>query len=564
IGELYGKKIGSMQMMPELGLTNEIEYFSTYREMFERLEKGELDYILCPIQVGDTFLRQMNLKDIYASYAVKEMFGTIALREDNEELRDRINEVLRQMHSEGVIKKLDEKWIIHYENVTPESIILNHPAIVIVLIACILLIIMLIIVSGMDAKHLAVQAGYNKELQEKVETIERQNAELEEEKLKAEAANRSKSTFLFNMSHDIRTPLNAIIGFSGIAEDRMDDPEQVRKYLDQISHAGQSLLMMLNDVLEMAQLEEHQIELQPEPCDLSVLVPGLTGIMGLDARQKNQEFKVTTEHLTYPMVLCDAGRLTQIMINIISNAIKFTPENGHIRITMKQLSGKSDETGTYEFRVKDDGPGIASEFVEKLFQPFEQEKNSTQSGQQGTGLGLAIVKRLSDLMNGKISVNSARGEGTEFIVRFEFPIISESDGTDKNAVLDENALEGKKILIVEDIEINRNILEMILTEMGCIVSSAENGVIAVDMVKESSFDLVLMDIQMPEMDGFEATRTIRALKENPMSEVPVIAVTANSSAEDRKTASESGMNDMVPKPIDPSKLKETMLRYLKI
>ncbi len=563
VGELYGKRIGSMQLMPELGLTREIQYISTYREMFEKLKDGELDYIFCPLQVGDTFLREMNLGDVVSSYAVKEMFGCIALREDCTELRDRIDEVLRQMHRDGIIKELDAKWIVHYERITLDGLMRNHPALVMVFIASLLMMIMFIIVGVKEARHLRIQESYTAELQEKVETIERQNAELEEEKQKAEAANRAKSTFLFNMSHDIRTPLNAIIGYAGIAEGKLDDTEQIRLYLDQISHAGKGLLLMFNDVLNMAQLESGRVELQPEECDLSILVPGLTSVMGEEAKKKNQEMTVALEHMSCPRVFCDSGRLTQIMINLISNAVKFTPDGGHIQVTMEQMSHTPEEKAVYEFRVKDDGPGIDPEFVKKLFTPFEREKNSTQSGKQGTGLGLAIVKRLTDLMEGKVTVNTVAGKGTEFIVRLELPVMA-CVPEKEDPVSDEEKLRGKKILLVEDIEINRDIAEMILMEMGCEVDSAENGAIALDMIRQKGdiYDLILMDIQMPEMNGYDATKEIRAMTHSPISKIPVIAVTANTFPEDKKAAMESGMNEMVPKPIDPEVLKQTMLRYL--
>ncbi len=569
VGELYGKRIGSMQLMPELGLTKEIEFIPTYREMFEKLEANELDYIFCPLQVGDTFLRQMNLNDIVSSYAVKEMFGCIALREDNIELRDRINEVLRTMHQDGIIQQLDGKWIIHYEDSTLEGLARNHPAVIIVMVASILLMITFAIIGSNDAQHLKIQEQYTEDLKEKVDTIERQNAELEVEKHNAEAANRAKSTFLFNMSHDIRTPLNAIIGLTGIAKGQAEDPDKVKKYLDQISHAGRGLLQMINDVLDMAQLEDSKIELRPERCDLLTLVNGLSTIMSDDALKKNQELTVKTDSLTCPIVLCDSGRLTQIMINLISNAVKFTPEGGHIQISMEQISAETDRTGTYVFRVKDDGPGIDPEFLKKLFIPFEREKNSTQSGQQGTGLGLAIVKRLTDLMGGSITVNTAPDKGSEFIIKLEFPIIAdtaEADGLDKNKAQNEDILRNKKILLVEDIKVNRKIAEMLLKKMGCVVESAENGAIAVDMVRKKTdeiYDLILMDIQMPEMNGYEATMAIRAMTDSPVSLIPIIAVTANSFPEDRKAAEEAGMNDMVPKPIDPEILRDTMLKYLK-
>ncbi len=566
IGELYGKRIGSMQLMPELGLTEEIEYIPTYREMFEKLESGELDYIFCPLQVGDTFLRQMNLTDIESSYAVKEMFGCIALRSDKNELRDRINVVLRKMHQEGVIEQLDEKWIVHYENTSLKGLILNHPTVVFIMMACILLMIMLIVVGLNDARHLKIQEGYTQELREKVDTIERQNAELEVEKKNAEAANRAKSAFLFNMSHDIRTPLNAIIGFSGIAREHVDDPAQVESYLDQISHAGRGLMLMLNDVLDMAQLEVSKVELKPEECDLSVLVPGLSKIMGEEAKKKNQEFAVSADHISDPVVMCDPGRLTQIMINVISNAVKFTPDGGHILVSMEQTDSDSDGTGTYEFRVKDDGPGMNPEIVSKMFRPFEREKTSTQSGQQGTGLGLGIVKRLTDLMDGNITVNTALGQGTEFIVLFKFPIITVDEEACDEGVSDDELLKEKKVLLVEDLKVNRRIAEMMLMKMGCSVESAEDGTVAVDMAGKRAadpYDLILMDIQMPEMDGYEATRRIRQMTDNPISKTPIIAVTANSLPDDVRAAKEAGMNDVVSKPIDPEVLKDAMIRLLK-
>ncbi len=566
IGELYGKRIGSMQLMPELGLNEEIEYISTYREMFEKLEAGELDYIFCPLQVGDTFLRQMNLNDIVSSYAVKEMFGCIALREDQVELRDRINEVLREMHKDGVIKDLDAKWIVHYENITLSGVIRNHPAIVILIVACIILTVMFAVVGVKDARHLKIQEGYTRELYDKVATIERQNAELEFEKSNAEAANKAKSAFLFNMSHDIRTPLNAIIGFSEILKEHVNEPDQVLLYSDQIFHAGKGLLLMFNDVLDMAQLEDSRVELKPEECNLAILVPGLVRIMSGEAENKNQEITVSIESLKKPLVLCDAGRLTQIMINIISNAVKFTPEGGHIHISMGQTSNTEKDKEFYEFNVKDDGPGMAPEFTDRIFKAFEREKTSTQSGQQGTGLGLAIVKKLTDLMDGTITINTELGKGTEFIVSFEFPVVEEREKAGDSSSSDVEKLKGKKILLVEDLKVNQKIAEMMLIKMGCSVDIAENGAIAVDMIRNKggdNYDLVLMDIQMPEMDGYEATRAIRSVEEKKASQMPIIALTANCLPADRVAALESGMNDMVSKPIDPGALKDTMLQYFK-
>ena len=515
------------------------------------------------------------------------------------------------------------------------------------------------------------------------------NAKLQVAVEKAESANRAKSTFLSNMSHDIRTPMNAIIGFTTLALSNIDDTDRVKDYLGKTLASSNHLLSLINDVLDMSRIESGKIHLEEVEVNLSDVLHDLKTIVSGQIYAKQLELYMDVMDVTDEDVYCDKTRLNQILLNLLSNAIKFTPAGGTVSVRVRQLAGKVHGCGQYEFRIKDNGIGMSPEFAQKIFEPFERERTSTVSGIQGTGLGMAITKNIVDMMGGTIEVQTAQGKGTEFTVCVPMraqteqrPVekITELEGlkalvvdddfntcdsvtkmlvkvgmraewtlSGKEAVLrarqsiemsdayhayiidwrlpDMNGIEvtrqirslhddtpiiiltaydwsdieveakaagvtafcakpmflsdlretlmsalgqkptdavqgllpeknadfkGKHILLVEDNELNREIAQEILREYGFLVDSAENGAVAVEKVSTAapgSYDLVLMDVQMPIMDGYTATRKIRALDDPARAKLPILAMTANAFDEDRRNALESGMNGFLSKPI---------------
>lgn len=531
-----------------------------------------------------------------------------------------------------------------------------------------------------------------------------EQAVLEEKLHKAEAAERAKTMFLSNMSHDIRTPMNAIIGYTTLAETNIDNKERVQEYHTKILSSSNHLLSLINDILDMSRIESGKLNIEEKECSISDIFRDMRNIIQTQMESKQLNFFMDTVDVVDEDIYCDKLHVNQVLLNLLSNAIKFTPAGGAVSLAIRQKPGAPKGYGAYEIRVKDTGIGMSPDFAEHVFEPFEREKTSTVSGIQGTGLGMAITKSIVDAMGGTIEVKTEQGKGSEFIINFAFRLQTEkkqivairelqglralvaddsfstcdsvtkmlaqigmraewtmhgkeavlrakqavemgdvfyayiidwvlpdlsgievtrqiraavgeeapiiiltaydwtaieeearnagvtafcnkpvfvSDLRDtliaalgkpgmgaKEAVIPETEeeLKGKRLLLVEDNELNREIAEEILTEGGFVVETAIDGVYAVDMVRQSEpgyYDLVLMDVQMPIMNGYEATKAIRALENPALANIPVVAMTANAFEEDRKTALESGMNAHVAKPINVAKLMEVIGEVLK-
>ena len=392
-----------------------------------------------------------------------------------------------------------------------------------------------------------------------VQNVVRQKHEaLEREKIHAVESSLAKSQFLFNMSHDIRTPMNAIIGYTHLALEE-SDPAALHDFLKKIDTSSQHLLSLINDILEMSRIESGKIELELAPTDLCAVFHGMQDLFSEQMKQKEMDFQVHTAQVKHPYVWCDKKNLNRVLLNILSNAYKFTPEGGTVTATLWEVGGGEGGYGQYEMRVQDSGIGMSREFAERMFNAFERERSSTVSKVEGTGLGLAITKSIIDLMGGTIEVMTAPGTGTEFIIRLKLKL-AEADQlpeaeqpappAKEKAELD---FSTKRLLLVEDNMINMEIANMILTQAGFAVETAENGQIAVDMVKAAEpghYDAILMDIQMPVMDGYQATRTIRALPDPRLAQIPILAMTANAFKEDENAAREAGMQAHIAKPID--------------
>ena len=385
----------------------------------------------------------------------------------------------------------------------------------------------------------------------------------------AESASKAKSTFLSNMSHDIRTPMNAIIGFATLALDDIRDGKKVEDYLSKILSSSKHLLGLINDILDMSRIESGKVVLEEQETDLVTTLQELQSIMEGQAKERKLKLHVDYSNLRDRHVFCDKTRLNQVMFNLLANAVKFTSEGGSIWLTMSQLEPtyEVEDRAIYEIRVKDTGIGIGKEFIKHIFEPFERERTSTVSKIQGTGLGMAITKNIVDMMGGTIEVESQKGVGTEFIIRLELRLQAEArvaneDGTKQHGQAEGGTeFAGKRLLLAEDNELNREIACMLLSKYGFVIDTAENGQEAVDLVAASApdyYDLVLMDIQMPVMDGHEATRRIRNLEDKELAKVPVVAMTANAFDEDRKAAKECGMNGFISKPINMQEVVQAL------
>ena len=467
--------------------------------------------------------------------------------------------------------------------------------------------------------------GYHYDVDELVREKARQDAMLKEALLAAEHANNAKTTFLNSMSHDIRTPMNAIMGYTELAKENIGDADLVANYLEKISVSSSHLLSLINDVLDMSRIESGKVIIKERECELARILGDLRTIMQANAEARQLTLLFDAQDLVHETLICDSLRLQQVLLNILSNAVKFTQPGGTISLSVVEKPGRDDGHARYEFRVRDSGIGIGEEFQEHIFEPFTREESTTVSGIQGTGLGLAISKNIMDMMGGDISVTSVPRRGSEFTVSLECEVGGTSAGAGAtgaasgataacggaaraadagatgaatgaaamNAATDlqgssagaaaiagaeancpaapaganagaeaageaeEAALAadvaGAKILLVEDNEMNREIGVAIFSQRGIKVQAVSDGDVAVKTLRAAApgdFDLVLMDVQMPHLNGYDATRAIRALPNGKVASIPIIATTANAFEEDRALAKAAGMNDFIVKPID--------------
>ena len=395
----------------------------------------------------------------------------------------------------------------------------------------------------------------------------RQEEELREAKLKAECANKAKSSFLFNMSHDIRTPMNAIIGYAELASRHLQETDKLGRYLEKIQICGKELLSMLGNVLDLARIENNKVEMEYTVSNVHECFENCIIMFQQQAESKNQTLSLT-EQIMYPYVYMDAPHLSEVCLNIISNAIKYTNTGGMISCNVVQKSCEKEDWCNMIITITDNGIGMSEEFQKRIFETFERERNTTLSHIDGSGIGMGITKKLVELMDGTIEVESKQGEGSTFTVTIPCRKASEDDSlVKKNSNLcNKNCLNGVRILLVEDNEINTEIATELLTEEGCIVETANDGVVCIDMIEKADADyykMILMDIQMPVMNGYDATLTIRKMKDTKKARIPIIAMTANAFAEDIQKVLSVGMNAHVAKPVDMNILVPTMMKCLK-
>ena len=392
------------------------------------------------------------------------------------------------------------------------------------------------------------------------------NAKLQIAAENAESANRAKSTFLFNMSHDIRTPMNAIIGYADLASRHSDDPAKLKKYMENIQVCGQNLLMLLNNVLDLARIENDKTEIEYSVSDIEKDFRNCLAMFRNQADSKGQTLTVTTQ-LPYPYIYADIPHLTEVCTNLVSNAVKYTGAGGTIRCGVTQKPGEKEGWCDTVVTVADNGIGMSQEFQKHIFEPFERERTSTVSKVEGSGIGMGIVKKLVGLMGGAVEVESKIGVGSTFTVTIPCRIASEDEIQAKREInpSDQKCLCGTRILLTEDNDLNAEIATELLQEEGCTVDRAKDGVECVDMLEKAAngtYQLILMDVQMPVMNGYDATKKIRRMDDPQKANIPIVAMTANAFSEDKQVALDAGMNDHIAKPINMSVLVPTLRKYL--
>ena len=460
------------------------------------------------------------------------------------------------------LNKLENKYSINEANSNPTLLkyLNDNPTVTYTALMILTIIIAAIIIVSLKRSS---ERKYARNLAIK-------NKQLEETMLKAREANEAKTKFLFNMSHDIRTPMNAILGFTKVAKNHINEKEKVSDSLNKIEYSGSVLLTLINDILEMSRIEAGKLDIVNEPTDVVHFCDEINPMIESLAIEKSIDFKHEIGNLPDRFVYADVLHLNRVLINLLTNAIKYTDEDGTVRFTTEQVGPAEDGFAEYRFTVSDNGIGMSEEFMEHLYEEFSREKTQTISKQQGAGLGLAIAKRIVDTLGGTIDVQSALGTGTTFMVSVKLKVQTPEE-IEANQMLSAKEerkeksveLSGKKALLVEDNELNKEIAKEILEEAGINVDTATDGSLALDEVKSRGtdyYDFILMDIQMPVMDGYEATREIRKLPGG--DKTSIIALSANAFDEDKKKSKEAGMNDHIAKPINIEELLKSLKSFV--
>lgn len=554
-GMLANKRVGLMAAsVIEAIYDFNCEYveYKTNTEILQAIDHGEVDYGICHNAVAEKIIREHNL-DLVPSMTVIRSAPAIGVAAENPELRNRLNRVISEMTADGTISRLESKWMTQtVRNRSLVNVLKNHE---IFYVAYPLLWLMCL------ALLLLYNANYRRQ-QKHILTLLRYQERLKMSARETKMANSAKTEFLAHMSHDIRTPINGIMGMLQIIEQKRDDKEKVDDCLRKIGSASEHLLSLINDVLDLSRLESGSLECEEKAFDAYDELNALDDICSVQAREKGIEYEDHANKLEHTQLVGSTLYMRRILLNLFSNAVKYNKPGGRIDTYVRELDMQGGLV-RLEFKIIDTGIGMSKAFVEKrLFAPFIQEHDDARSQYNGTGLGMAIVKKLVDLMGGEIAVESTLGEGTTFTVVLPFKIATEAGQQLKEEPITD--ISGMHILVAEDNQLNLEISQFMLEKAQAVVSVAHNGREAVEVFEKSSegsIDAILMDVMMPQLNGLEATQEIRALERADAKSVPIIAVTANAFAEDVQTALAAGMNDHIAKPVDNAKLLETLGKY---
>lgn len=553
---LAGKKVALMArsvITSTFDLQCEYVEYYTNTEILEAVENGEVDYGICHGAVAEKIIEKRNLH-LKKGVAIMKSFPAMAVQDSNPELQEKLNTVLQSMAEEGILYKLKTKWIDDFTRDRSLGYVLKSNQAFYSVVGMSLLF--LIIIAAVFRKYVRNQEKHIAELLAYQEKLQVSNEQ-------AERANRAKSEFLSHMSHDIRTPMNGIMGMVGIIRKNLTDSGRIEDCLDKIDTASNHLLSLINDVLDMSKMESGEIELEHVPFSLDEELKDIYTIVDNKVQEKQIHLEIQDKEVLHHYLLGSPGHFRRILINLLSNALKYTPEKGRILVEVRELSAEK-EKAVLEIKVQDSGIGMSKDFIENsLYKPFTQENDSVRTKYKGTGLGMAIVHELVEIMQGSINVESELGKGTTFTVILPFDINKNPIIPQQKKDIDKN-VKGMRILLVEDNELNREIAQALLEEAGAETVMAADGRRAVNIFQDSQvgyFDAILMDIMMPVLDGLEATKEIRNLNRKDAATVPIIAMTANAFAEDAKKSADAGMNEHLTKPLDSDKLLETLAKY---
>lgn len=535
-----------------------IKEYNSLKKVQKAVKNGEADCFVTRFSQAEKYMEEGKL---HSAFLTQPGNASFAVRRGNITLLSILNKTLQTMPSSMLNSALSE-YDNAAEKVTLAKFIKDNLVVATTVFASILLFILLLILSFFKkTKQAAVQTmELNKKLEEKQD-------ELQEALLQAKKANDAKTNFLFNMSHDIRTPMNALLGYTELMKKELKNPKLL-DYQEKIEQSGNLLLSIINNVLDMARIESGKMEIDENYSSVKAILKEISGVFEEEAKKKQISFTCESQ-IVHEHIMCDETKVKEILINLVSNAVKYTPSGGKVTVRLREIP--SDRKGYIKIKteVVDNGIGMSKEFLPFLFDSFARERNTTIGKIAGTGLGMPIVKKYIDMMGGSIDVESELGKGTKFNVILQYRIADEIyyeqkeervSFTDKKEII-----QGKHILLAEDNDLNAEIAMTILEDMGLIVERVEDGIKCVAKIEQEpagSFDLILMDIQMPNMDGYKATQAIRRLGDKQKANIPIIAMTANAFEEDRKEALKRGMNGHIAKPIDVIKVEEVLLSIL--
>ena len=535
----------------------EIVDCDTQEEGAKLVRDGQADCIVTGVSSEEKYSKKYGFYSVPLLNPVKSCF---AVNSGNSSLLSILNKTIKAMPVNMLTSSL-AMYESSSRKVTLSEFIKDNFFMVLLIgsiaVAAVLLMILKLLQKARKAEAAAKKAAND---------TQELNAKLQIAVENAESANRAKSTFLFNMSHDIRTPMNAIIGYADLASRHLDDPAKLEKYMENIQVCGQNLLMLLNNVLDLARIENDKTEIEYSVSDIEKDFRNCIAMFQNQADSKGQTLTVTA-HLLHPYIYADVPHLTEICTNLVSNAVKYTGVCGTIHCDVTQKPGEKEGWCDTVITVADNGIGMSQEFQKHIFEPFERERTSTVSKVEGSGIGMGIVKKLVGLMGGTVEVESRIGVGSTFIVTIPCRIASQEETQAKRDTTssDKKSLLGVKILLTEDNDLNAEIAAELLQEEGCTVDRAKDGVECVDMLEKAAngtYQLILMDIQMPVMNGYDAATKIRRMDDPQKADIPIIAMTANAFSEDRQAALDAGMNDHVAKPINMNVLVPTIRKYL--